>query len=656
MDLHESLNNVHIVRVIDDLSKASNHNHFPLLKVKLDEIISSLLLLVYDRTWVDETRYLTLRDYYERWNEDRELKYLDMVKDGRGRVLFDDKILMDIITREIFEDDKDSGLCLAHLNWPEAEREICVFYRVKNLFNEAFKSFKVLADIQGQYVPRLHAHWYIKAHDYDHEMLQHPCLLMEDVYGFKLVDLFTNAPERAWCDIGDKVLEVVNLISDRGVLNMWYTLNSFTIRTLTAEDGTVTYIPVMTDVKNCRTRRQDETDEQWRRAKRILDEEGQVGLQLVTMFKNAGHEYTYKPSFRYHRLKPEITNHRLVKYKPHLNWFQESGFRMRERDGGYTLDCPYSEGSTIELIVTNSISHFTPTLTKIIAKVVKLFQPVTVSPVMLVEVEGENSTMVLKLYDRRCCPKLRDDIPYDWNEVAENDYKSFVESGEADKFKPGCMHSPRPGHPGWLITQYEKWLHDRCSKLYASEVKAYDLLRQMQGKNIPKLFATVTLQYDSSSQNKYQHYFEAPGILMEYIQGINLMDICDHLDSSLWVSIVESATSLVGRMGDLNFINYDVHPSHVFVREVKYQNKSHYEPVMIDFAISRIRGANESDEDWYEDKLDWDEENVIGQIMSNIFRIKGHDWRHKDIRRYFMDDNGVVHIINDCTNNDRNVY
>ena len=290
--------------------------------------------------------------------------------------------------------------------------------------------------------------------------------------------------------------------------------------------------------------------------------------------------------------------------------------------------------------------------TKVTARIVKLFQPVTVSPVMLVEVDGENKTMVLKLYDRRCCPKLRDEIRYDWNEVAEDEYKTFVESGEADKFKPECMHSPRPGHPGWLIAQYEKWLHDRCDELYASEVGAYELHRQMQGKNIPELFATVTLQYGSSSNSGYQHYFEVQGILMEYIQGINLMDICDHLDSSVWVDIVESATSLVSRMNQFNFLNYDVHPSHVIVREVNDQDRRYYDPVMIDFAISRIRGEDESDEDWYEAKLSWDEENIIGQIMSNIFIIKGHKWCHKDINRYFRDNNGIVHVINDSAKDD----
>ena len=54
-------------------------------------------------------------------------------------------------------------------------------------------------------------------------MLQHPCLLLEDIIGFNVADLFTKAPESAWCDIRDKFPDVVNLISERGVLNVWYT-------------------------------------------------------------------------------------------------------------------------------------------------------------------------------------------------------------------------------------------------------------------------------------------------------------------------------------------------------------------------------------------------------------------------------------------------
>ena len=54
-----------------------------------------------------------------------------MVRDGRGRILVNDKDVMDRITREIFEDDEESGISIAELNWTEAERGVCVFYCVK---------------------------------------------------------------------------------------------------------------------------------------------------------------------------------------------------------------------------------------------------------------------------------------------------------------------------------------------------------------------------------------------------------------------------------------------------------------------------------------------------------------------------------------------
>ena len=635
MNLHESPNTVHTVRVIEELTKLTSHKNFPFLKVQVNDMESPPLLLIYDRTWVNITYYLIVRSHHEYWNEERELKYLDIVKNGRARMLINDKELMSRMTRETIQDDEESELTVAELHWTEAEREVGVFYRIQGLFNDVFSSFNALADLQGQYVPRLHAHWYLKVHDYEDEMLQQPSLLIEDVVGFNLVDLFNKAPESAWCDIGDKVLEVVNLISDRGVLNMWYTLNSFTIHTQTDEDGTVTYIPVMTDLGSCRTRRHEENEEQWRLAKRCVDEEGQLGLQLVTMFEDAGHEYSYRLSFRYHRSKPEMADYRLVKYRPYLNKFSDIGLRTRTREGGYTLDCPYREGSIIELIVTNSVSISAPTSSKISARVVKLFQPVTISPVMLVEVEGECRTMILKLFDRRCCPRLRDIFRRDWNEDVEDEYKSFIESGEADNFKPYYGPRRRFGESLWSVAQDEKWLYDKCRNLYSTEVRAYESLSCIQGRNIPKLFATVTLKYETCSKNEYQKFFEAPGILMEYIEGINLMDIFDHLDSSFWVSIVESARSLVGRIWELNFFNDDVHPSHVIVRKVNDHNEPHYEPVMIDFALGEIRGAEVSDEDWHKAKCYLEEENTIGQMMYKMFRIKGHEWCNNDIRRYF---------------------
>ena len=197
MNLHESPNSVHTVRVIEELTKLKNHQNLPFLKVQVDDIALPLLLLIYDRTWVYDTYYLIIRSFREYWNEDRELKYLDIVRNGRAKLLINDKDLMDRITRETNADDIESGRSIAEVNWTEEEREVSVFYRIQGLFNDVLNSFKTLADIQGQYVPRLHAHWYLKIHEDEDEMLQKPSLLFEDVVGFKLTELFDSAPESA---------------------------------------------------------------------------------------------------------------------------------------------------------------------------------------------------------------------------------------------------------------------------------------------------------------------------------------------------------------------------------------------------------------------------------------------------------------------------
>ena len=197
MNFHESPNSVHTVRVIEELTKLKNHKNFPFLKVQVDDMASPLLLLIYDRTWVYRTYYLIVRSFKEYWNEDRELKYLDMVKNGRAKSLINDKDLMDRITRETNEDDEESGRSIAEVNWTEEEREVGVFYRIQGLFNDVFSSFNALTDIQGQYIPLLHAHWYLKIHEDEDEMLQKPSLLFEDVVGFKLTELFDSAPESA---------------------------------------------------------------------------------------------------------------------------------------------------------------------------------------------------------------------------------------------------------------------------------------------------------------------------------------------------------------------------------------------------------------------------------------------------------------------------
>ena len=137
-----NLHSVHTVRVIEELTNLKGHQNFPFLKVQVDDMESPLLFLIYDRTWVYDTFYLIIRSFREYWNEDLELKYLDIVRNGRAKSLINDKDLMDRITRETNEDDEESGRSIAEVNWTEEEREVGVFYRIKGHFNDVLNSFR----------------------------------------------------------------------------------------------------------------------------------------------------------------------------------------------------------------------------------------------------------------------------------------------------------------------------------------------------------------------------------------------------------------------------------------------------------------------------------------------------------------------------------
>ena len=94
---------------------------------------------------MNSTYYFIVRDIDEYWNEDRELKYLDMVRNGRAKSLINDKDLMNRITRETIEHDEESGLSIAEVNWTEEEREVGVFI--------AFKVSSTMCSIPSKHWP-----------------------------------------------------------------------------------------------------------------------------------------------------------------------------------------------------------------------------------------------------------------------------------------------------------------------------------------------------------------------------------------------------------------------------------------------------------------------------------------------------------------------
>jgi hypothetical protein len=65
----------------------------------------------------------------------------------------------------------------------------------------------------------------------------------------------------------------------------------------------------------------------------------------------------------------------------------------------------------------------------------------------------------------------------------------------------------------------ETWVHDFCDDFFQSETDAYSRLEPLQGKNVPKLLATVSYQLPRPKNPEYQHLLSAAGIIMEFVDG-----------------------------------------------------------------------------------------------------------------------------------------
>lgn len=191
----------------------------------------------------------------------------------------------------------------------------------------------------------------------------------------------------------------------------------------------------------------------------------------------------------------------------------------------------YDVGNVLHLTLTSEGEG----ASSVAAKILELREPFTLSCVMIVEIDPSAdskstrsaSKAVLKLYDRRFATQLRKDESVD-NWTAENEAKfvQLVASGEAAAFVRKLREEDDFEEPddGWSDAENEAYLRDMCSDLFATETRAYGVLESLQGKQIPKLYSTVTLPVDIGThadqpEAEAQEFLTIPGILLEYVVG-----------------------------------------------------------------------------------------------------------------------------------------
>jgi hypothetical protein len=272
----------------------------------------------------------------------------------------------------------------------------------------------------------------------------------------------------------------------------------------------------------------------------------------------------------------------------------------------------------------------------------KLYEPFTFSCVMEVDViqpVAHSQRAILKVYDWRYAAQLRGDQKIDpWTAEHESAYFDSVRTGRAQEFVDRLRNEDDFEEPeeGWNIAENEAYLHDFCFDMFKTETAVYNKLQQYQGTRIPRLFASVALSAKTPSC-KYRvdsELFQIHGVLLEFIPGFTLAQLNnDKAPPSSWQGIIDQAIQTVHILSDHGILNEDVRTSNILVTQ-DAQGKDGYRVVMIDFALCRFLGKDESDSEWGRAKWRQDEEGAVGMVMQLRLKKLGFDLKFEHSLRF----------------------
>ncbi|KAE8415951.1 hypothetical protein BDV36DRAFT_310589 [Aspergillus pseudocaelatus] len=204
---------------------------------------------------------------------------------------------------------------------------------------------------------------------------------------------------------------------------------------------------------------------------------------------------------------------------------------------------------------------------------------------------GLKGHLVLKLFDRRFAVQLRKDHKVNpWTSDIERQYHDFVLDGCASEFIIKLNTDSKMAEDEgdtWNDPQNEPYLHDHMQDLYETEVELYQTLKDIQGKDIPQLFACLIVSSSSSSQEfSVNKYIDVPGVLLQYIDGFLLTDMAAHAPREVWQSVCDDAIQIVNLIGDRGILNGDVKTRNFIVQENPGRK---FKVFMIDFALCNFR-------------------------------------------------------------------
>jgi len=290
--------------------------------------------------------------------------------------------------------------------------------------------------------------------------------------------------------------------------------------------------------------------------------------------------------------------------------------------------CPYVVGNIVKLKLKPVHSQ----QQEVTAKITKIFEPFTFSCAMVVNLIHSTSLLalnnhqvVLKIFDRRFATQFRRDEHASLHTTTdiERQYHQFVRDGGAANFIANYDASDDEEEYEWDDPHNEAYLQYGMQHFYEAEIEAYNILKDVQGQDIPCLFASFTLPSLFSPGNQL---CDIPGVILQHIDGFPLGDISLHAPKEKWQSVCDDAISIVHMMGDRGILNKDVKTRSFIVRE---ESEGSFNVFMIDFAMCNFRQQYDDETEWRKDKAIQDEEGAVGYVMEDS--LKGGYTYHRSL-------------------------
>lgn len=292
------------------------------------------------------------------------------------------------------------------------------------------------------------------------------------------------------------------------------------------------------------------------------------------------------------------------------------------------------------------------------AKILQAYRPFTMSPVLRLHLHSSPLTnaghiphdVVLKLYDRRCVSNMRKqcDEGKPWSLTKEREYRAYIASVE-DRTAPVKDFS----NPSYLADEedisdgeFEAYLKHYAERMFMSEQAAYARLAPLQGKEVPRCYATVKWE---TSIPGFDGTEVVPGLLLEYISDVTLLDLIETWparnlplprSNEVLIDLCQKSVAVVEHISDFDVLNEDVKLRNFLAREPILQDGGELIdcPVaLIDLGHSRLRKENESEDTWVQAKWSQDEAGAVGfPLITQVGKSVGEGiWTYERSMRFY---------------------